>query len=307
MISSGWFDLDDNLNGGLSRKEMTLFAGLPGTGKSLFLANISKNFLAQGLNVCYITLELAEEVVAKRFDSMFTGIAQTDILKNINDVSLKIEKEKSKYGQLTIKRFPESSTNCNTIRAYLKEFELINGYIPDLLAVDYLDLLASNNKISVENQFIKDKYVSEELRSIANDYNLVVCSASQLGRGGYSSAEAGNQSSENIAGGISKVNTTDNLLAIIQNEQMKTSGEYMLKLLKTRSSAGVGNLIPLSWDPISLTIGNISDKNKVVNFKISPKDDPTEEILKNVLDPATSTEIRSQLKKNNKLSNLMQV
>jgi hypothetical protein len=158
----------------------------------------------------------------------------------------------------------------------------MNGIIPDVIAIDYLDLMSPNSKVSAEAIFIKDKYVSEEVRSIGNEYDCIVLSASQFGRGGYQSAEKSDQSSDNIAGGISKVNTTDNLFAIIQSEQMKTKGEYMLKLLKTRSSSGVGNFVPLSWDSVSLRIGSVSSDKKLgrANFRFDRnKDDPSALIL----------------------------
>jgi KaiC/GvpD/RAD55 family RecA-like ATPase len=252
------------------------------TGKSLFLANASVNMLMRGLNVIYITLELSEEVVAKRFDSIVSGVGQADILKNINKVATDISNKANSWGKLFIKRMPESTTCANHIRAYLKEFELMNGIIPDVIAIDYLDLMSPNSKVSAEAIFIKDKYVSEEVRSIGNEYDCIVLSASQFGRGGYQSAEKSDQSSDNIAGGISKVNTTDNLFAIIQSEQMKTKGEYMLKLLKTRSSSGVGNFVPLSWDSVSLRIGSVSSDKKLgrANFRFDRnKDDPSALIL----------------------------
>lgn len=252
------------------------------TGKSLFLANASVNMLMRGLNVIYITLELSEEVVAKRFDSIVSGVGQADILKNFNKVATDISNKANSWGKLFIKRMPESTTCANHIRAYLKEFELMNGIIPDVIAIDYLDLMSPNSKVSAEAIFIKDKYVSEEVRSIGNEYDCIVLSASQFGRGGYQSAEKSDQSSDNIAGGISKVNTTDNLFAIIQSEQMKTKGEYMLKLLKTRSSSGVGNFVPLSWDSVSLRIGSVSSDKKLgrANFRFDRnKDDPSALIL----------------------------
>ena len=252
------------------------------TGKSLFLANASVNMLMRGLNVIYITWELSEEVVAKRFDSIVSGVGQADILKNINKVATDISNKANSWGKLFIKRMPESTTCANHIRAYLKEFELMNGIIPDVIAIDYLDLMSPNSKVSAEAIFIKDKYVSEEVRSIGNEYDCIVLSASQFGRGGYQSAEKSDQSSDNIAGGISKVNTTDNLFAIIQSEQMKTKGEYMLKLLKTRSSSGVGNFVPLSWDSVSLRIGSVSSDKKLgrANFRFDRnKDDPSALIL----------------------------
>ncbi len=268
-IPTKWFEIDENLNGGLNRKELTLFAANAGVGKSMFMANLAVNYMEQKLNVVYITLELSEEVVAKRFDSMTSGYSQAEIFKNIQKVAYEVENKKGKMGSLFIKRMPESTTTCNDIRAFLKDYETINGYMPDVLVVDYLDLLASNQRISVENMFIKDKFVTEELRSIANDLNLIAISACQLGR---SALETKDHNQGHIQGGMSKVNTTDNLLAIIQTDIMKAAGEYVIKFLKTRSSNGVGKsvLMKINGRSLRITNGDNVEINKYTEKELTP-------------------------------------
>lgn len=264
-IPTGWFKLDEYLNGGVSRKEMTMFMANSGVGKSIFMSNIAVNFTEQKLDVVYITLELSEDVVAKRFDSMFTGIGQDNIFKMIPKVAHEVQRKHGSHGSLTIKRMPESITNANDIRAYLKEYEMLRGKAPDVLVIDYMDLMTTNAKISAENLFVKDKYVAEEIRSIANDFNLVIITASQMGRAAIDAEE---HHQGHIQGGISKVNTTDNLIAIIQNETMKAAGEYMLKMIKTRSSGGVGKALVLGWNPVALRVLNTEDMGKGGSAKL---------------------------------------
>lgn len=259
MTPTRWARLDKYLGGGINRKEMIIFAAPPGVGKSLTMANLAKNLISQGLNGVYITLELSEEVTCKRFDSMFSGIAQTEILSNISKVASELRRQSGTMGRLFVKRFPESSTNTNHIRAYLKEFEIVNGFLPDFLVVDYLDLMCSVTQVSAENTFIKDKYVSEELRALANEYDLMMITASQLNRGAQMLENIEDLSQANIAGGISKVNTCDNLVAIIQTPQMKARNEMMYKLLKTRSSNGVGSYYMLKFNGINLLLENMEE------------------------------------------------
>ena len=285
-IPTGFVKLDEYLGGGINRKEMIIFAAPPGVGKSLTMANLARNLMKRSLNVVYITLELSEEVVAKRFDSMFTGIAQVDILKNITKTSIEITKQAGDFGGLTIKRMPESSTNANHIRAYLKEYEIMKGHLPDAMVVDYMDLMASNQSISAENQFIRDKFISEELRSIANEYNLMMITASQLNRGSQMLESMEDLSQAHIAGGISKVNTTDNLVAIMQNSAMKARSEMMFKLLKTRSSNGVGNQFMMTFNPSTLILECFAEEDGAANRskslatyvrgKVAKKDDDGE-------------------------------
>lgn len=267
FIPTGWRDVDEILGGGVGRQELLLFGANSGVGKSIAMLNLSINLLAQGLNGVYFTLELAEGVVSKRADSMLTGIGQVDVFKNISRIANELEASKDLMGKFYIKRFPESSTNANTIRAYLKEFEQVNGFTPDFIVIDYLDLMTTNSKISAENLFVKDKYVAEEARALGHDFNCLVISASQLGR---AALEAEHVHQGHIQGGISKVNTADNFIAIIQSDQMRATGEYVFEFAKTRNSNGVGKKVILRWDPISLRITDLAQA-PLVNGKKSDK------------------------------------
>jgi KaiC/GvpD/RAD55 family RecA-like ATPase len=258
-VPTGITDLDKALGGGINRKEMTIFAAPSGVGKSITMSNVARNLVNQGYYGIYISLELSEEIVAKRFDSMVTGLCQSDILKNISKVSHEVRKANMKEGQFIIKRMPESATNANHIRSFIKEYETKYGRTPDFLVVDYLDIMSSNEKISVENMFVKDKYIAEELRAIANEFNLMMITASQLNRGAQVVDTMDDLNQGHIAGGISKINTTDNLVAILQTPQMKARGELMFKMLKTRSSSGVGSYFLVKFSSYNLRITDMTE------------------------------------------------
>jgi len=181
-ISTGWANVDYILPGGLNRREILIMAAESGGGKSMTMLNLARNMVENGYNGIYYSLELAEDVVAKRTDSMMSNISQRDILKKIDQVATSIQMKKGSMGEFHIKQFPASTTTSMTIRSHLAEFELSNGWIPDFIVVDYLDLMSPSVKISMDNLFVKDKYVSEELRSLAVEFNCVMITASQLNR-----------------------------------------------------------------------------------------------------------------------------
>jgi len=265
-ISTGWIQLDEALNGGLLRQELTLFAASSGVGKSLVMSNLARNFIKQHLNGIYITLELSEDVVAKRFDSMFSGIGQIEIFKNMAQVARAVEKEGTMNGKLFIKRLPESTTNMNIVRSYLKEFQMIHSITPDFIILDYLDIMAANDStISVENQSVKDKQIAEEIRSAGFEYDCVMVSASQLNRSAHET-DLSHQGHAQIAGGLTKINTADNVVAVYQDEKMRAMKQYIFKLLKTRSSGGVGSYINLDVDPVSLIISSQNDSKNNITF-----------------------------------------
>ena len=263
QVTTGWASLDKKLFGGFNRGELNIFAGGSGSGKSLFLANLGVNWALAGLNVIYLTFELSENLVSMRVDSMTTDIPSRDIFKNIEDVEMKVKMIGKKSGAFQVKYMP-TGKNANDIRSFLKEYEIKTGKKVDVLLVDYLDLMHPiAAKISAENLFVKDKYVSEELRDLAMELNTLFVTASQLNR---SSVEEIEFDHSHISGGISKINTADNLIGIFTSRAMRERGRYQIQLMKTRSSSGVGQKIDLEFDVDSLRIRDLAEDEEYQEF-----------------------------------------
>lgn len=269
--STGYKKMDNLLAGGFARKEIFLCSANSGGGKSITMANFGLNLMKQGLNVCYISLELSEELIARRFDSLITGVPSVLWGQKSRDIIEKLETQRGKLGKLVIKHMPTGAC-ANDVRAYLKEYELQFGHIPDVLIMDYLDLMNANEKVSAEAVFEKDKRASEQLRDILFDYNMIGITAAQQNRSAINAVEL-NQS--HIAGGISKVNTTDVYVSIILTDAMKNAGEIGFHFLKTRNSDGVGKQIYLTWNNNTLRIEEKGD------------DENDEEMLARISGPTT--------------------
>ena len=251
QISTGWPTMDKRLFGGMNRGELNIFAGGSGSGKSLFMQNIAINWIQQGLNGVFLTLELSEELCAMRMDSMVANISTREIFKDLDTLELKLKMVGKKSGNLRIKYMPAQS-NVNQIRAYLKELEVQTGRKTDFIMVDYLDLVMPvSAKVSPNDLFVKDKYVSEELRNLAREFNILMITASQLNRSAVEEIEFDHS---HISGGISKINTADNVFGIFTSRAMRERGRYQIQLMKTRSSSGVGTKVDLDFDIESLRI-----------------------------------------------------
>ena len=256
QVSTGWPTLDRKLFGGFNRGELNIFAGGSGSGKSLFMANLGVNWCLAGMNVLYLTFELSENLVSMRLDSMTSEIPSRDIFKQIDDVEMRVRIIGKKSGAFQVKYMP-TGKNANDIRAYIKEYEIKMGRRVDVVLVDYLDLMHPiAAKISAENLFVKDKYVSEELRNLAMELNVVFVTASQLNR---SSVEEIEFDHSHISGGISKINTADNLIGIFTSRAMRERGRYQIQLMKTRSSSGVNSKIDLGFDVDTLRIFDLGE------------------------------------------------
>ena len=255
-ISTGWKGIDQKLYGGLNRGEITIFAGGSGAGKSLWLQNFGVNWSMAGLNTVYISLELSEQLISMRLDSMVSGTHSREVMRNIDDVDLKVRMKGKNAGKFRVKQMP-SGINCNDIRAFLREYEIQAGIKVDALLVDYLDLMMPiSAKISAENLFVKDKYISEELRNLAMERNMLLVTASQLGRSAVEEVEFDHS---HIAGGISKINTADNVVGIFTSNAMRERGRYQIQFMKTRSSAGVGSKVDFKWNPDTLRIEDLEE------------------------------------------------
>jgi hypothetical protein len=158
-----------------------------------------------------------------------------------------------------------AQSNINDIRAYLKEYQIQTGKKVDFVMVDYLDLLMPvSAKVSPNDLFVKDKYVSEELRNLAKELSILMVTASQLNRSAVEEIEFDHS---HISGGISKINTADNVFGIFTSRAMKERGKYQIQCMKSRSSTGVGQKIDLEYNIETMRITDLAEDQDYQEFK----------------------------------------
>ncbi len=257
QVSTGWANIDKKLFGGFNRGELNIFAGGSGAGKSLFLQNLAVNWSTAGLNTVYISFELSEELTSMRMDAMMTNIPTKKVFPEIDNVEMKVKMLKKKSGLLFIKYLPSGSSILD-VKTYIKELELKTKKKIDCILIDYLDLMMPKSKrVSPSDLFIKDKYVSEELRNFAVESQMLLATASQLNRASVEEIEFDHS---HIAGGLSKIQTADNVIGIFTSRAMKERGRYQIQFMKTRSSSGVGQKVDLEFDVDSLRIRGLEEE-----------------------------------------------
>jgi len=264
QVSTGWPNVDKKLYGGFNRGELNIFAGGSGAGKSLFLQNLAVNWASAGLNCVYVSFELSETLCAMRLDSMMANIPTKQVMKDIDNVEMKVKMMGKQSGGIQIKYIP-SGSNVNDIKAYIKELQLKQKKKIDCILIDYLDLMMpKSKKISPADLFIKDKYVSEELRNFATESQMIMATASQLNRASVEEIEFDHS---HISGGLSKVQTADNVIGIFTSRAMKERGRYQIQFMKTRSSSGVGQKVDLEFDVDTLRIRDLAEDPEYQQFK----------------------------------------
>ena len=264
-IPTGIKGIDDPLNGGLIRGQLTLFSANSGGGKSIMMNNVGNNFtLLRNLHVVLISLELEDSMVFLRTASIMTGYDAANWKAHIPEIGAAIKGIGNQtQGSFIIKRLPAGSTSAD-IRSYLSYYEMEYQRQPDVIIVDYLDLMQPNGGVKNMGVFEQDKQKAEELREIILYYNAVGITASQQNR----EALTNTPSQAGIAGGISKINTVDNYISIFMSETMRLEGEMNIYFLKTRSSRGVGHMSILRYDPLNL---QIKDPKEGLNVSVMPK------------------------------------
>lgn len=233
VISTGIKILDKYTEGGSHEKSLNLIMGGTNIGKSLILCGMSVNFLLQNKNVLYLSLEMSEEKVTERIlANMFDiEIGQLKMLDRKTFMKKHDSIKNSLRSNFVTIQYGAKTVNANKIRAILKELKIKQNFIPDVLVVDYLGLLTTNNKNKDANSYNEMKTISEELRSIAVEENLVVWSAVQTNRNGIKSVEL---DLTDIADSIGTAATADLIIGVSITDEMREAGRYVWMLLKNR-------------------------------------------------------------------------
>ncbi len=220
--------------GGVPSKTLNIALAGTGVGKSLFMCHCASAYLAQGLNVLYITLEMAEERIAERIDSNLLDVSMDDLHALPKDLyDSKILKVKNKTnGQLIIKEYPTASAHSGHFRALLNELSLKKTFKPDVVFIDYLNICASSRfKGGNISSYFYIKAIAEELRGLAVEFDVPIFSATQTTRSGFTSTDIG---LEDTAESFGLPATADFMFALISNDELEQLNQIKVKQLKNR-------------------------------------------------------------------------
>ena len=222
-------------NGGLPNKTLNVVLAGTGVGKSLFMCHVAASTLAQGKNVLYITLEMAEERIAERIDANLMNIT-LDQLKDLPKALFdnRIEKIRNKTeGRLIIKEYPTAGAHTGHFKALLNELQLKKQFKPSMIIIDYLNICSSSRFKSGSNinSYTLIKSIAEELRGLAVEEDLPILSATQTTRSGYGNTDVElTDTSESF--GLPA--TVDFMFALISTEELEQTNQIMVKQLKNR-------------------------------------------------------------------------
>lgn len=225
--------LDRSLEGGLGVKELAMVVAPPGVGKSLYLVNQAVKSLMDGSNVLYISLEMSEDKIAQRFDSIMSLIPQRRLKEPSGQLDLKERLDifqKEFNSRLVIKEFPTGLATVNTIRALLTQLANYEEFTPELIIIDYLELMRPSRDIQHEYQ--AQQRIAEELRGLAMENSILIWTATQTNRMGRSvkvitDAELGDS--------YGKIRTCDFAISLNQKEEEFDEGTMRAFVMKSRN------------------------------------------------------------------------
>ena len=220
--------------GGVPSKTLNIALAGTGVGKSLFMCHAASNWLQDGKNVLYITLEMAEERIAERVDANLMDVTIDDLHTMPKDMyESKMSKlQKKTVGKLIIKEYPTASAHSGHFRALLNELSLKKTFKPDVVFIDYLNICASSRfKGGNISSYFYIKAIAEELRGLAVEFDMPIFSATQTTRSGFTSTDIG---LEDTAESFGLPATADFMFALISNDELDQLGQLKVKQLKNR-------------------------------------------------------------------------
>ena len=255
-ITTGWADIDEIAKGGLGKGELGVVVAPTGAGKSMVLVHLGAQALKAGKNVLHYTLELADTVVAGRYDSAITGVE----LKNLAVFKEKIYDEvKDIEGKLIVKEYPTRSASIQTIKNHIDKLRR-REFIPDMIIVDYGDLIKPENSRKDEKRHQLET-IYEELRGLAQICECPVWTASQTNRSGLNAEVI---TMESISEAFNKCFVADFIFTVSRTVEDKNTNTGRIFIAKNRNGPD-GLVYPIFMDTSNVKIKVLNKSNESVN------------------------------------------
>lgn len=225
-VPTCWPLINDLAGGGFGKGELVIFVAGPGGGKSTAMMNIGAHLLKKGMRIVHYTMELTEAYVSQRYDAVITGIATQNLKYHIEDVEAEL---KNITGELIIKYYPTKTASVSSLKAHMDKL-ILQGKKPDIVIVDYADLLRSNAK-GRDSLHQELENIYEDLRGLAGEYEVPVFTASQANR---SSAESDIITGDQVASSFAKIMIGDFVISLSRKVTDKIAGTGRWFVIKNR-------------------------------------------------------------------------
>ena len=224
-VATPWDVVNDITDGGLGAGELGVIVAPAGIGKSWTLQALGSEVIKKGKTVVHYSLELNENYVGLRYDSIFSGVTTANIKYHKEDVEKKLS---HLPGKLLIKYFPTKAASVQTLGAHLKQIEL-SGVDIDMVIVDYADILMPTGNFKEKRHAIGNIY--EDLRGLAGELEIPIWTASQANRSALEEDVIG---ADKVAEDYSKVMTADFVMSMSRKVEDKIANTGRFHVIKNR-------------------------------------------------------------------------
>jgi replicative DNA helicase len=225
-VSTGWDVIDELTDGGLGPGELGVVMAPSGIGKSWFLSKIACSAVQQGMNVLHYTLELSESYVGQRYTTILTGIQTSEHKERKDEI---IRKIKNTPGRVRIKYYPPQFASAKTLSAHIEKLRA-SGFNPNLIIIDYADLLKSGNS-NRDGLYAELGGIYEELRGLSGEQQIPIWTATQTNRAAIDHEIIG---ADSVGDSYKKVQTADFIMSVSRKTKDKLSNTGRIHIVKNR-------------------------------------------------------------------------
>lgn len=230
IMPTGITELDELMGGGVKARQLFLWMAPTSRGKSIALVHCGKRAVIFKKKVLHYTMELSEDEVAERYDASFSRIKVKDLVDQEAELATALGDMGKVFGNsLIIKYYPMHAPTIHTIRAHIEKC-IGSGFIPDLILVDYLDLVKSHDLRLEKREQLTE--ITLGLRNLAGEFDVPLISATQSRRAAYAKET---HDEEDTSEDIGKAMHTDLLVTINQTPKEAKEGIMRLLLAKNRN------------------------------------------------------------------------
>ena len=225
-VSTGWDVIDELMDGGLGPGELGVVMATSGIGKSWFLSKIACSAVQKGMNVLHYTLELSESYVGQRYTTILTGIQTSEHKERKDEI---IRKIKNTPGRVRIKYYPPQFASAKTLSAHIEKLRA-SGFNPNLIIIDYADLLKSGNRTS-DGLYAELGGIYEELRGLSGEQQIPIWTATQTNRAAIDHEVI---QADSVGDSYKKVQTADFIMSVSRKTKDKLSNTGRIHIVKNR-------------------------------------------------------------------------
>jgi len=252
-LSLGLRSVDEALGSGLRTKTLNLVVAPSHGGKTALLMSAASTAYLLKKNVLFISLEMTDMEIARRIDANLLNYPANDLGKlDKKEFERKLQEISKISGKLVIKDYPAGTFNVLLLKSLLGELKSKDGFVPDLICIDYIGLMSSvRTTIGSAGGYAFYKSIAEELHGFSKKEDTIIFTAAQLNRGAYDNLESGLDS---IADSLGVIQTADNVIALLSNAQLREMNQSLIKFLKNRNTGRLSShLVEVDFSTVRFT------------------------------------------------------